>query len=220
MPKWTAIIEGRELPARPLVLTAAGARPNDPTNSHMAVAKLKSLGFETRYDEPISRQGKWVKARYLDASAIVKLFTKEPDSDVVRQHFNAHPKPFHTTSLCLAEAFFVLKRKWLEKTLTTAGYLAATEDLRIAAWGEEIAPHDFGYLTPSLQHDLNAIVTTHHIDESDALQLLTILRGPHSHMVGPSGSVLITADRRLTKAAMDMGVRVWNFAAESAPEWA
>ena len=34
MPKWTVIVEGRELPVRPLVLTAAGVRPNDSTNSH------------------------------------------------------------------------------------------------------------------------------------------------------------------------------------------
>jgi len=49
MPKWTVIVERRELPARPLVLTAAGVAPNDPTNSHQAVGKLKALGFDTRY---------------------------------------------------------------------------------------------------------------------------------------------------------------------------
>lgn len=49
LPKWTAVVDDRELPARPLVLEAAGVAPNDPTNSHQAVAKLKSLGFETRY---------------------------------------------------------------------------------------------------------------------------------------------------------------------------
>jgi hypothetical protein len=49
LPKWTVVIDGRELPARPVVLTAAGVPPNDPTNSHQAVAILKSLGFETRY---------------------------------------------------------------------------------------------------------------------------------------------------------------------------
>jgi len=49
-PKWTAIIEGKELPARPLVLEAAGVAPNDSTNSHQAVAILKDLGFETRYE--------------------------------------------------------------------------------------------------------------------------------------------------------------------------
>lgn len=49
-PKWTAIVEGKELPARPLVLEAAGVAPNDSTNSHQAVAILKGLGFETRYE--------------------------------------------------------------------------------------------------------------------------------------------------------------------------
>ena len=49
LPRWTAVVDGRELPARPLVLQAAGVAPNDPTNSHQAIAKLKSLGFETRY---------------------------------------------------------------------------------------------------------------------------------------------------------------------------
>lgn len=49
MPKWTVIVDGRELPARPLVLEAAGVPPNDPTNSHQAIAILEHLGFETRY---------------------------------------------------------------------------------------------------------------------------------------------------------------------------
>jgi hypothetical protein len=49
MPKWTVIVEDRELPARPLVLEAAGVPPNDPTNSHQAIAILENLGFETRY---------------------------------------------------------------------------------------------------------------------------------------------------------------------------
>ena len=50
MPKWTAIVDGKEFPARPLVLDAAGVAPNDTTNSHQAVAILKDLGFETRYE--------------------------------------------------------------------------------------------------------------------------------------------------------------------------
>src|ERR1700735_2418680 len=49
MPKWTVIVEGRELPARPLVLEAAGVPPNDPTNSHQAVALLQDRGFDIRY---------------------------------------------------------------------------------------------------------------------------------------------------------------------------
>src|SRR5258708_38273792 len=49
LPKWTVIVDGRELPARPLVLEAASVPPNDPTNSHQAVEILRRLGFETRY---------------------------------------------------------------------------------------------------------------------------------------------------------------------------
>ena len=47
--KWTVIVDGQELPARALVLAAAGVLPNDTTNSHQAVARLKGLGFDTRY---------------------------------------------------------------------------------------------------------------------------------------------------------------------------
>lgn len=50
MTKWSTTVEGKELPARPLVLHAAGVAPNDATNSHQAVAILKDLGFETRYE--------------------------------------------------------------------------------------------------------------------------------------------------------------------------
>jgi hypothetical protein len=49
LPKWTVIVEGKELPARPLVLSAAGVPPNDPTNSHQAVAILTERGFDVRY---------------------------------------------------------------------------------------------------------------------------------------------------------------------------
>jgi len=48
--KWTVIVEGRELPARPLVLEAAGVPPNDPTNSHQAVKILEERGFAVRYE--------------------------------------------------------------------------------------------------------------------------------------------------------------------------
>lgn len=48
--KWTVIVEGRELPARPLILEAAGVPPNDPTNSHQAVKILEERGFDVRYE--------------------------------------------------------------------------------------------------------------------------------------------------------------------------
>ena len=57
MPKWTVVVDGRELPARPLVLEAAQVPPNDPTNSHQAVAILQDRGFEVRYGgKPLQRE--------------------------------------------------------------------------------------------------------------------------------------------------------------------
>lgn len=56
MQKWTVVIDGNELPARPLVLEAAGVPPNDPTNSHQAVAILQDRGFEVRYRGKLSQQ--------------------------------------------------------------------------------------------------------------------------------------------------------------------
>jgi hypothetical protein len=55
--KWIVIIDGKEFPARPLLLHAAGVAPNDPTNSHQAVAKLQELGFKTRYVAESSESG-------------------------------------------------------------------------------------------------------------------------------------------------------------------
>src|SRR2546427_12725691 len=56
-PKWRVVVQSRELPARPLVLEAAGVPPNDPTNSHQAVEILRRLGFETRYTRDQGEMG-------------------------------------------------------------------------------------------------------------------------------------------------------------------
>ena len=67
LPKWSVIIEGRELPARPLVLEAAGVPPNDPTNSHQAVALLQERGFEVRYKgKPIQGEEKATTQRPIE----------------------------------------------------------------------------------------------------------------------------------------------------------
>jgi hypothetical protein len=68
MPKWTVMVDGRELPARPLVLEAAGVLPNDPTNSHQAVAILQGRGFDVRYE------GKTLQA---DDSQVLEPVTDE-----------------------------------------------------------------------------------------------------------------------------------------------
>jgi hypothetical protein len=62
MPKWSVIVDGRELPARPLLLNAAGVPPNDPTNSHQAVAILKEYGFDVRYQGKTIREDNETKS--------------------------------------------------------------------------------------------------------------------------------------------------------------
>jgi hypothetical protein len=67
MPKWRVVVNGRELPARPLVLEAARVAPNNTTNSHQAVAILESLGFETRY-APENRRTATANDRLMEES--------------------------------------------------------------------------------------------------------------------------------------------------------
>src|SRR5712692_7135316 len=75
--KWTVIVGDRELPARPLVLEAAGVPPNDPTNSHQAVEILRRLGFETRYtrEQPEIRtnEKEEFSERVNDSSSILEM---------------------------------------------------------------------------------------------------------------------------------------------------
>jgi hypothetical protein len=85
--KWTVIVGDKELPARPLVLEAAGVPPNDPTNSHQAVEILRRLGFETRYTKEQPEVGAGEEKESLQKKGlnsileIVSAATKEvPDS--------------------------------------------------------------------------------------------------------------------------------------------
>jgi len=81
MPKWTVIVDGRELPARPLVLEAARVAPNDPTNSHQAVAILQSCGFEVRYNgKPVQSEPRSVRPITEDYISSLRGCCKGEDS--------------------------------------------------------------------------------------------------------------------------------------------
>lgn len=49
LPNWTVIVDGQELPARSLLLKAAGVSSHNPTDSELAAVILSDLGFEVRY---------------------------------------------------------------------------------------------------------------------------------------------------------------------------
>jgi predicted nucleic acid-binding protein len=57
-----------------------------------------------------------IRTRYLDTSAIVKLFVAEDGSMALRSYLGQHAVLF-TTSLCFAETLGVLKAKYLRKLL-------------------------------------------------------------------------------------------------------
>lgn len=85
MPKWRVLVDSRELPARPLVLEAAGVPPNDSTNSHQAVAILERLGFETRYAKeqaPMRASGQFQESTVESlAKAFAAISKGVPDKD-------------------------------------------------------------------------------------------------------------------------------------------
>ena len=49
LPDWTTVVDGRELPARLLVLKAARVSQKNPTKTSEAAVILSDLGFEVRY---------------------------------------------------------------------------------------------------------------------------------------------------------------------------
>jgi len=69
------------------------------------------------------------RASLFDASALVKVFTDEPGSEIVRHYFNHEP----TTPFCFYEALGILKAKWkYGNELTAEKYLEAAR--RLTAW--------------------------------------------------------------------------------------
>lgn len=160
----------------------------------------------------------WVRAHYLDASALVKLVVDEPDSRAVRDFFRASTN-FHTTSLCLGEALGVLKGKWSRGEISNEAYYAGTRRLIIDAWGQRIALDNVELLDPMMHSEVEAMAKKYGLDLSDALQLVTILKGRYSVLGPNSSSALITADKGLAKAAEAERIRVWNCSAGPVPTW-
>jgi predicted nucleic acid-binding protein len=162
----------------------------------------------------------YVKVSYLDASALVKLVIDEGDHLNVRRHFNSTTN-FAATSLCLGEALGVIKGKRFHKNplITEEQYFAATKRLVMDASGGRIEVDDINLFTLQSLISVEALAKKHHLDLSDALQLATILHGRYSPFGPHSSSVLITADRKLAKAAELESIRVWNCILTEAPDW-
>jgi predicted nucleic acid-binding protein len=160
---------------------------------------------------------RYIKASHLDASAAVKLVLQERGSEHLSSYF-AKRAGFYITSVCLAEALGVFKRKRLRDEISEKQYLATCYLL-------------LGYLRspPRIRMDeielssldtfakAEEIARRHKLDLSDSLQLVSVKHGRSSSCVPGFKTVLITADRALASAAKAEGLRVWNCEEEATP---
>jgi predicted nucleic acid-binding protein len=145
----------------------------------------------------------------MDASAIVKMCLDEDGHQEVRDFVNRESKPFYTTRLCIAEAFGVLKRKLVaEKALDDRAYYDAVNSLlRFVLNTLKIDQMDAN--RPDVFAEVRRVGLAHQLDFSDALQLVTLVKGTNSVLGPNSASVLITADKRLRDATRTEGGKVW-----------
>lgn len=157
-----------------------------------------------------------LRPHLLDASALVSLVLQEPGSERLRAYFESH-NWFLTTELCAAEALGVFKRKWRRSELSDDEYLESAYQLRahLAEFGRVKVANtslaDRHSFFPSKYFALK-----HHLDLSDALQIVTLTRTALAAFANGSKAVLITADRGLAEAARAEDILVWNILDEAA----
>ncbi len=173
-----------------------------------------------------------LKIKYLDASALAKLYVNENGSQELREFFYSDTN-FRTTWLCLAEALGILKSKWIgnqsknvSSKIESEKYFEATRHL-IINWRIRIEFDDLKLADPTIPLKVEEMSKKYTLDYSDALQLITLKSGIYSRLIFESSPnvyepalILITADKKLENAAVSEGFRVWNCTAGPAPPWA
>lgn len=159
------------------------------------------------------------RADFFDASALAKVYTDEPASDIVREYWELSATKY-TTPFCFYEAMNVLKAKWKYKAqLTLPQYLDAA--LRMTAWygASSARISDLNFADPLTFAETLALAERNELDLSDAFQIMSVKRGYFSVLGNDSATVLVTADFKLATAARSEGLqRVWNPMLEPPPQ--
>ena len=158
------------------------------------------------------------RADFFDASALAKIYSDEPCSDVVREYFRNRATKY-TTPFCFYEAMNVLKSKWKFKgQLTIEEYLDAS--FKLTAWygASSSKISDLNFTESTTFFEAKEIAERNLLDLSDAFQILSVKKGYFSVLVNDSSTVLVTADKGLADAARNEGLRAWNLMLEQAPE--
>lgn len=161
-----------------------------------------------------------LRAAYFDASALVKVFSSETDSDVVRQYWRAQATK-QTTLFCFYETLSILKGKTKRNppALTKAEYLKAAWELFVWYNAAMRGIRDPEFTNPDIFAKAKQIAEDHDLDLSDALQLVTLRDGYFSLLTNDSTSLLVTADEALAIAARKMGLPVWDCSREPRPSF-
>jgi predicted nucleic acid-binding protein len=158
----------------------------------------------------------YIHMSHLDASAAVKLVLRERGSEHLQSYFSGRVG-FHITSLCLAEALGVLKRKMLRAEILEDQYFESCYFLLAYVRDSRLHIDDIQIASLDVFSKAEKLARQHQLDLSDSLQLVSVKHGKFSSFVQESKTVLITADRSLAAAARKEGVRVWNCEEEAQP---
>lgn len=150
------------------------------------------------------------RADFFDASALVKVFTDEPFSGVVRTYWHSRPTK-HTTPFCFYESLNVLKAKHRNRgQLTETEYLKAAFELTAWYGASSKQVRDLSFEDPQTFAQTRGLAQRHKLDLSDAFQVMSVKQGYYSRLVNDSRTVFVTADVQLARAARAEGLRVWS----------
>ena len=72
-------------------------------------------------------------------------------------------------------------------------------------------------LTPIVFKNVQDVAKKYSLDLSDAFQILSVKEGFFSGLVEESKTILVSADKKLSRAAKEEGLRVWYFLDEPKP---
>jgi predicted nucleic acid-binding protein len=159
-----------------------------------------------------------VRANCFDASALVKVFSDEESSALIREFFNNQAPTRYTTPFCFYEALSVLKVKWLyRKEIDESAYRESA--FRLTAWYalSLTSTRDIDFHNPVVFHRIRALAEKYAIDLSDAFQIESVKHGYFSGLVDESSTLLVTADKKLSEVAKKEGIKVWYFLTDPIP---
>ncbi len=165
----------------------------------------------------VAESGAPPRPYWLDAAALVKLVSSEEEdrgSDRVQKLLEMNGS-FHTTWICVAVAYGLLKRRYLARSNKKADqdtYARRLYMLRNRIGDGTIQVH-MDWLQEEGAFPFNAVEVKdfakhHEIDFLDALQIFEFRRGISG--AGQPEPLLVTTDAKLVRAAEAFAVGVWN----------